>query len=72
MAGKGLNRGFFPPDSIPTSQQQIMRLRAGLRQAFRKAGLSLDPSRVLVSEVTLTNEVRYRLRASVNWQHSKF
>jgi hypothetical protein len=53
-------------------KQQIMRLRAGLRQAFRKAGLSLDPSRVLVSEVTLTNEVRYRLRASVNWQHSKF
>jgi hypothetical protein len=53
-------------------KQQIMRLRVGLRLAFHNAGISLDPERVLVSEVTITNEVRYRLRASVNWQHSEF
>jgi hypothetical protein len=53
-------------------KQQIMRLRVGLRLAFHNAGISLDPGRVLVSEVTLTNEVRYCLRASVNWQHSEF
>ena len=50
-------------------KQQIMRLRAGLQQAFRKAGLSLDPDRVLLSEPTTTNEVRYRLKASVIWEH---
>jgi hypothetical protein len=50
-------------------KQQIMRLRIGLRQAFRKAGLSLDPDRVLLSEPTTTNEVRYRLKASVIWEH---
>ena len=50
-------------------KQQVMRLRAGFQQAFRKAGLSLDPERVLVSEPTTTNEVRYRLRASVIWEH---
>lgn len=48
---------------------QIMRLRAGLRRAFQKAGLSLDPCRVLTSEETTSNEVRYRLRASVDWEH---
>ena len=52
-------------------KQQIMRLRAGLRWAFRKAGLSLDPTRVLISEPTAANEVRYRLRASVSWIHTE-
>jgi len=50
-------------------KQQIMRLRLGLQQAFRKAGLSLDANRVLRSEPTTTNEVRYLLRASVIWEH---
>jgi hypothetical protein len=50
-------------------KQQIMRLRAGLGQALRKAGLNLDPNRVLLSEPTITNEVRYRLKASVIWEH---
>src|SRR5262249_37088827 len=31
-------------------KQQIMRLRAALRIAFRDVGLNLDPTRVLVSE----------------------
>lgn len=50
-------------------KQQIMRLRIGLQQAFRKAGLTLDPVRVLLSEPTMTNEVRYRLKAAVIWEH---
>jgi hypothetical protein len=50
-------------------KQQIMRLRGGLQQAFRKVGLNLDPERVLISEATTTNEVRYRLKAAVIWEH---
>lgn len=53
-------------------KQQIMRLRAGLQWAFRKAGLSLNPARVLISEQTTGNEVRYRLKALVSWQHVQF
>jgi hypothetical protein len=52
-------------------KQQMMRLRAGLRNAFRRVGLGLDPTRVLISEATSTNEVRYRLKASVAWEHSQ-
>jgi len=63
-----LNKGV----SRTAVKQQVMRLRAGLRRAFRKAGLSLDPRRVLVSETTTTNETRYRLRASVSWEHLEF
>jgi hypothetical protein len=53
-------------------KQQIMRLRVGLSGAFREGGLMLDPTRVIVSETTLTNEVRYRLRVAVSWQHEPF
>lgn len=53
-------------------KQQIMRLRVGLRRAFCKAGLNLDPTRVLLSEETTINEVRYRLRVCVIWEHSEF
>lgn len=52
-------------------KQQIMRLRAGLRRAFHEAGLSLDPIRVLRSEETTANEIRYRLKAFVRWEHSE-
>ena len=50
-------------------REQIMRLRAGLRYAFREAGLNLNPGRVLISEQTTINEVRYRLKVSVSWEH---
>jgi hypothetical protein len=52
-------------------KQQIMRLRIGLNLAFREARLNLNPTRVLLSEETTTNEVRYRLRASVIWEHAE-
>lgn len=52
-------------------KMQIMRLRAGLRSAFRNVGLNLDPNRVLISEETTANEARYRLKASITWEHSE-
>jgi hypothetical protein len=53
-------------------KQQIVRLRAALRSAFRKAGLNIDPSRVVISTETEMNEVRYRLKAAVEWRHLEF
>lgn len=53
-------------------KQQIVRLRAALRGAFRDAGLNIDPDRVLTAEEIAGNEVRYRLKASVEWQHIEF
>lgn len=52
-------------------KQQISRLRAALRWGFQKAGLNLDPDRVLISEQTTINEVRYCLKASVSWEHTE-
>jgi hypothetical protein len=52
-------------------KQQILRVRTGLRLTFRELGLNLDPGRVLISEHTTTNEVRYRLKAAVQWEHQK-
>jgi hypothetical protein len=53
-------------------KQQVMRLRTGLRRALRKAGLNLDPKRILISEMTVVNEVRYRLKAVVQREHQEF
>jgi len=64
LVNKGMSRTAI--------KEQIMRLRMGLRLAFREVGLNFDPANVVISEPTTTNEVRYRLRASVRWQHSEF
>jgi hypothetical protein len=64
-AGANLIRGV----SRTAVKQQVMRLRSGLGRAFRKAGISLDPRRVVLSERTATNEIRYRLKANVSWEH---
>jgi hypothetical protein len=53
-------------------KQQIMRLRAALRSAFRQAGLGIDPDRVLISEATEGNEVLYRLKIAVEWLHMEY
>jgi hypothetical protein len=50
-------------------KQHIMRMRKRLGELFRRLGINLDPTRVLVSVETETNEVRYRLRAFVTWLH---
>jgi len=50
----------------------IDRLRKALGQAFRDARIPLDPRAVLVSEVTASNQVAYRLKtATVDWIHVK-
>jgi hypothetical protein len=50
-------------------KQHIMRMRKRLGKLFHRLGMNLDPTRVLVSKETETNEVRYRLRAFVTWLH---
>lgn len=50
-------------------KEYIKRLRRALQIAFDEAGLKLDPYSVLISEPTEGNEVRYRLRATVEWIH---
>lgn len=50
-------------------KQQLFRLRAALQTTFRNAGLQLDANRVLASEQTESNEVLYRLKISVDWEH---
>lgn len=47
----------------------IGRIRAALAEAFREAGLTTDPALVLVAEETTSNEVAYRLRATVDVAH---
>jgi hypothetical protein len=48
----------------------VDRTRRALAQSFRNANLRLDPSKVLVSEETVMNEVGYRLRGSFEWFHT--
>lgn len=50
-------------------KEYVKRLRRALRAAFVNAGLRFDPSAALISERTEGNEVRYRLRATVEWVH---
>ena len=50
-------------------KEYIARLRRALEVTFREAGARPDPFAVLVSEPTEGNEVRYRLRATVEWVH---
>ncbi len=50
-------------------KEYIKRLRFALRAVFLEAGLKLNPYRVLSSEATESNQVVYRLRASIDWVH---
>lgn len=53
-------------------KQQLFRLRGALQVTFHEAGLNLDVNRVLVAEQTEGNEVLYRLKISVDWEHREF
>ena len=64
--GNRHNRGRVSRTAV---KEQITRLRQSLSSVFHDAALELDPLRVLVSEATMTNQVRYRLKASISWQH---
>jgi hypothetical protein len=61
--------GMSKRSSRTAVKQQIMRIRVGMDRTFRQVGLRLYPGSVLLSEQTTTNEVRYRLKASVVWEH---
>jgi len=50
-------------------KEYVKRLRRALTVAFQEAGISLDPRRVVASQKTVTNEVHYQLRATVQWVH---
>ena len=57
--------------SIPRSYVRVYieRLRAGLTDAFVRAGLLKDVAKVLISQETVMNEVSYRLEATFEWVH---
>lgn len=48
----------------------VQRIRRALALAFREANLWVDPSKVLVSQETVMNEVGYRLRGTFQWLHA--
>jgi hypothetical protein len=50
-------------------KEYIKRLRLALELTCKEAGLNIDPRQVIVSEATVTNEVGYRLKSSVEWFH---
>jgi len=56
---------------IPRSavRELVRRLHRAFGLAFRDAGLRLDPRSVLLVQPTVSNQVLYRLRASVQWVH---
>jgi hypothetical protein len=66
-AGGGIKLG--PRSSRTSVKQRVMRLRKCLCECFAEAGIDLDPTEVLCSEKTDTNEVRYCLHANVSWEH---
>lgn len=48
----------------------VQRIRRALAVTFCEAHLPLDPSNILVSQTTVTNEVRYRFHGTFRWSHS--
>jgi hypothetical protein len=65
MLHNGLKRRF----SRSAIKEYVKRLRVALELAFEEAGLNLDPREVIVSKPTVTNEVGYGLKATVEWFH---
>jgi hypothetical protein len=64
-SGRILKRKFAPS----CIKEYVQRIRKALKDSFEVANLKIHPSRVLVSETTVGNEVQYRLRARVEWRH---
>ena len=50
-------------------KEYVKRLRRALTLAFYKAGLRIDPWKVVLSQPTVTNQVGYRLQGRVEWIH---
>jgi len=70
-AKHGMNSGIASGRRVTRSavKEYVKRLRRALSLASREAGINLDPLRVLVSRQTVTNEVQYQLRATIQWVH---
>ncbi len=49
----------------------VQRIRRALALTFREASLRVDPSKVLVSQETVMNDVGYRLRGTFQVLHSE-
>ena len=66
-----INSGEISRRKISRSavKEYVLRVRRALDTSFKQASLPLDPGLILVSEQTEGNEVLYRLRATVQWQH---
>jgi len=47
----------------------VRRIRQALAMAFHESGIHADPSKVLVAEPTVSNQVGYALRATCDWIH---
>jgi hypothetical protein len=69
----GANVGSRKSQAIRISRgsvkQQIRRIRLAIVKVSRQAKIPLDPDRILISEKTVENSVRYRLRAEIVWEH---
>jgi hypothetical protein len=67
----GMNSGVPSRRRISRSavKEYVKRLRSAIRIACRYAALDFDPGEVLVSRRTVGNEIRYQLRAAVQWVH---
>ena len=68
-AGRGAVTRRIPRSSIKV---HVTRLRQALDVAFHEAGMSIDPSAVLVGQDTTGNEVCFRLKATCSWSHIDF
>lgn len=66
----GRNSGILSIRKIsPQSvKEYVKRIRKALGETFEEAGLPMDPKSILASH-PVSNEVRYNLRARVEWLH---
>jgi hypothetical protein len=66
----GKNSGILSIRKIgPQSvKEYVKRVRMALGKAFEETGLQMDPKGILVSH-PVSNEVRYNLKARVEWLH---
>jgi len=52
-------------------RKQVERIRRALAQSLTEAHLRLDPTDILRSEPTSSNEKRYAIHADVVWEHDR-
>jgi hypothetical protein len=64
-----LHNGLKRRISRTAIREYVKRLRLAIGAAFVKAEINLDPRQVIVSELTVMNEVGYRLKATIEWFH---